>query len=414
MNAIAPRTIGPVTDVAPTGRGREIVRAKLLDAAAELLADAPATEVTAKQIADAAGVNHGQIHHYFGSKDDLVAATIQDDESRYHRERLEDGERFPLPIDTEVRSPAWRTLAYLASSGVWRQPPFDPSPIVETLARRRADDTGGQLTDPNVMADVAATMAMQRGWWILRDIIETALGAFDPDIPAVRREVAERSARLLDDRIAVGEPIQESDIAPIRTPLGEHTPRGREEVRLGLIHAAYELFADRPPTQVTTKEIAARAGVNHGQVHHYFESKEQLVAQTLRFGSTPLLEAMEDGASPVPVPIRTTTRHPMWRTLAHIAATEDWVHEAYGRAPVVLKMVEVVAERTGRPTTSTSVHAQVAAVLAMELGWAIYRDIIEYSLDALDADIPAIRTRIAALSCRLVDDNARSAPAATS
>lgn len=384
------------------------MRAKLLDAASALLADAPPTEVTAKQIADTAGVNHGQIHHYFGSKDDLVAATIQGDESRYHQDRLADGARFPLPIETEIRSPAWRTLAYLASSGVWRQPPFDPSPIVETLTRRRAEDTGADPTDTGVMADVAATMAMQRGWWILRDIIETALGEFDPDLTAVRQQVAERSTRLIDANIEVGPQIAESDIAPLEFPLGLATPRGREEVRQSLISAAYKLLTDRPPAQVTTKEIATLAGVNHGQVHHYFESKEQLIAQTLRFGSAPLLKAMEDGRSPVPVPIRTTTRHPMWRTLAHIAATEDWVHEAYGRAPVVLKMVSVVADRMDRPTTCTSVHAQVASVHALELGWAIYRDIIEYSLDALGGDVPAVRDRIAAISCRLVDADVRT------
>jgi len=398
-----------MTEVEATRRGRDAVRAKLLRAATTLLSNAPPTEVSSKQIADAAGVNHGQIHHYFGSKDDLVAATIQDADSPYHQDRLADGAEFPIPIETELRSPAWRTLAYLASSGVWRQPPFDPSPIVETLTHRRANDIGAEPTDPNVMADVAAAMAMQRGWWILRDIIETALGQFDPDIPAIRQQVAERSLRLLDDSIPLGQPASESDIAPIQSSVGEDSPRGRTEVRQGLMSAAYSLLAERPPSQVTAKEIASLAGVNHGQVHHYFKSKEQLIAHTLRFGSAPLLEAMEDGTSPVPVPIRTTTRHPMWRTLAHIAATEDWVHEAYGRAPVVLRLVEVVAERTGQPTTCTSVHAQVAAVHALELGWAIYRDIIEYSLAALGGDIDAIRSRIAAISCRLVDDDVRTA-----
>ena len=385
-------------------RGREAVRAKLTRAAAVLLVDTPPTEVTSKQIADLAGVNHGQIHHYFGSKDDLVAATIQDSDAPYHRERLAEGERFPLPIETEVRSPAWRTLAYLAASGVWRQPPFDPSPIVNALAQRRAADTGREVDNPDVLADVAATMAIQRGWWIFRDIIETSLGAYDPDIAAIRGEVAERSLRLINEDLPPGEPIAETNIAPVRASLGDGAPRGRDEVRESLMSAAYELLAERPPAQVTTKEIASLAGVNHGQVHHYFESKEHLVAQTTRFGSAQLLEAMEDGSAPVPVPIRTTTRHPMWRTLAHIASTEAWVHEAYGRAPVVLKMVEVVAERTGRPTTCTSVHSQVATVHALELGWAVYRDIIEYGMESLGSNIPRIRGRLAAISCRLVDE----------
>lgn len=140
-----------MSDAEPTSRGRVAVRAKLIHSAAALLADAPPTEVTSKQIAEAAGVNHGQIHHYFGSKDDLVAATIQDSEVLYHQDRLADGQRFPLPIETEVRSPAWRTLAYLAASGVWRQPPFDPSPIVDALTRRRAEDVGSEPTSAKTM-----------------------------------------------------------------------------------------------------------------------------------------------------------------------------------------------------------------------------------------------------------------------
>lgn len=387
------------------GRGRDAVRLRLIEAASRLLADAPPTEVTGKQIAEAAGVNHGQIHHYFGSKDELVAATITDGAARYNQERLADGTHFPLPLDTERRSPAWRTLAYLASSGIWRQPPYDPSPVVETLARRRAEDIDSEPNDPRVMADVAAVMALQRGWWIFQDIIETSLGEFDPDIAAVRQQVADRSLHLIDETIPLGVPTAETNIVPIRVQLDDSIPRGRDEVRASLMSAAYELLADRPPPQVTTKEIAALAGVNHGQVHHYFESKEHLIAQTTRFGSTPLLQAMDDGSTPVP--IRTTTRHPMWRTLAHIAANEDWVHEAYGSAPVVPRMVEIVAERTGEPRTSSSVHGQVAAVHALELGWAIYRDIIEYGFESLGGDITKMRARLSAISCRLVDGAAR-------
>ena len=387
-------------------RGRDLVRTKLIAATAALLADAPPTEVTSKQIAEAAGVNHGQIHHYFGSKDGLVAATIQDADSDYQRARAADAERFPVPIDTETRPPAWRTLAYLASSGIWRQPPFDPSPVVSTLAQRRAVDIGLKPTEPRVLADVAAVMAMQRGWWVFRDIIEASFGKFDPDIAAVRRGVAERSLRLFDERVPLGKPAKEPELAPVHAQLEGDSPRGRDEVRSSLMSAAHQLLADRPPSQVTAKEIATLAGVNHGQVHHYFESKEHLIAETTRFGSSPLLEGMSNGNTPVP--IRTTTRHPMWRTLAHIAATEDWVHEAYGSAPVVLRMVEVVADRTGEPTTSSEVHSQVAAVHALELGWAIYRDIIEYGIESLGGDIAAMRARLAAISCRLVDDAARS------
>ena len=392
-----------------SARGRDAVRQRLLAAAADLLASAPPTEVTGREIAELAGVNHGQIHHYFGSKDGLVAATVEDSTARYHQDRLQGGLVFPLPIETSRRSPAWRTLAYLAMTGEWRRPPFEPSPVVASLAHRRGEDLGRKPSSPDVMAEGAATMALQRGWWIFQDIIEAGLAGYRPKLGKVRAEVARRSVRLIDDSIPVAKVSNKAaswfvlDTFPADAP----APRGREEVCERLLLAARHLLEDAPPTEVTSKEIAALAEVNHGQVHHYFESKEHLIANSLRMGSTAVLAALD--AKPSVVPIRTEQRIPLWRTLAHLAATEEWSGEVYDhRSPVVARMVEIVADRKGQPTSSPDVQAQVAVVHALELGWAVYRDIIEHGLEPLGGDLDKMRRRLAAISGRLVDDEVRA------
>ncbi len=397
----------PTTDSSEPSNGND-VRAKLISAAADLFAKAPPTDVTAKQIAEAAGVNHGQIHHYFGSKHGLIAATIADASSAYQKERAEDAVRFPAKLDADYRPDGWRTLAYLAASGAWRQPPFEPSPVVEGLAKSRAHELGSEVNDVDVLADVAGALALQRGWWIFRDIIETSLQVFAPDTAAVRNEISERSRRLFDSTISLGAPVDEPIVQP--APPVEQEPRGRDAVRLNLMAAAVALLADRPPTEVTTKEIAAHAGVNHGQVHHYFASKEHLIAQSIRYGVEPLMQAIDDGEVATPVPIRTEYRLPIWRTLAHIASTEEWINEAYERAPLVRRSVTIIADRLGLPETASTVHAQAAIVHALELGWAVYRDIIEYGLDAIGGDVPAIRHRLALMSCRVVDERVRCEP----
>ena len=57
-----------------------------------------------------------------------------------------------------------------------------------------------------------------------------------------------------------------------------------------LIEATIELLGERSPTDVPVKAIAAHAGVNHGLVHHYFGSKDELVRAAIRRGSARLYD----------------------------------------------------------------------------------------------------------------------------
>ncbi len=75
---------------------------------------------------------------------------------------------------------------------------------------------------------------------------------------------------------------QESPPAPpVYTRSTRPAIRGPVAVRAGLIAAAGELFAARGAAAVSVREIADRAGVNHGLIHHYFHSKQGLVEATL-------------------------------------------------------------------------------------------------------------------------------------
>ena len=62
---------------------------------------------------------------------------------------------------------------------------------------------------------------------------------------------------------------------------GKEKPKGREQVMDALIEAAAELISRHGFAAVSVREIAARADVNHGLVHKYFGSKENLVRMSL-------------------------------------------------------------------------------------------------------------------------------------
>jgi AcrR family transcriptional regulator len=53
---------------------------------------------------------------------------------------------------------------------------------------------------------------------------------------------------------------------------------GSTSARGAILLAAAELFVDHGPSQVSLRQIADRAGVNYGLIHHYFRTKEALLA----------------------------------------------------------------------------------------------------------------------------------------
>ena len=58
-------------------KGRKNVEKKLIDSAAELLGSMGPNQLSIRDIALHAGVNHAQIHHYFGGKQGLLEATYK-------------------------------------------------------------------------------------------------------------------------------------------------------------------------------------------------------------------------------------------------------------------------------------------------------------------------------------------------
>ena len=53
--------------------------------------------------------------------------------------------------------------------------------------------------------------------------------------------------------------------------------RDPDGVREALLEAGKRLLAERPPSAIAAREIAAEAGVNYGFVHHYFGGKADLL-----------------------------------------------------------------------------------------------------------------------------------------
>jgi AcrR family transcriptional regulator len=102
-----------VSPAVPKTAAREAAEEALLDAAERLLADVGYAGITTRRLAKEAGVNHGLVHYYFGSNENLLVHALERFTSRLitrQRELYEDDVPF---------ADKWRTaMRYLVSEDV--------------------------------------------------------------------------------------------------------------------------------------------------------------------------------------------------------------------------------------------------------------------------------------------------------
>jgi AcrR family transcriptional regulator len=97
-------------DIAKVSIARSAAEESLLDAAERVLVDAGYAAITTRRLAEEAGVNHGLVHYYFGSVENLLVRTLE----RF-TERLITRQREMYAADMPFLE-KWRTaMRYLMS-----------------------------------------------------------------------------------------------------------------------------------------------------------------------------------------------------------------------------------------------------------------------------------------------------------
>jgi AcrR family transcriptional regulator len=98
------------------------------------------------------------------------------------------------------------------------------------------------------------------------------------------------------------------------------TPRGAAEA--ALLDAAERLLVDVGSAGITTRRLAEEAGVNHGLVHYYFGSIENLLVRTLERFTARLIERQRAMYAAPDVPFIEK-----WRTAMRFLVSEDVAYE---------------------------------------------------------------------------------------
>ena len=151
-------------------RGREAVEEALLEAASELFAEYGPRATSVRQIAAAAGVNHGLVHHYFGSKGGLLQVVLE-----RLAAQLAEHSSSQLATDPSLAEKLdrhWRIIARSLLDGVEPASLQRSYPLINQLVR---ECVARGMSDREAVEIAARTVATEVGWRMLRGFITEAL-----------------------------------------------------------------------------------------------------------------------------------------------------------------------------------------------------------------------------------------------
>ncbi len=146
-------TGSPATKKRRSPISREEGEKRLIGAASELIKHSPFSEVGVREIAELANVNHGFVHTWFGSKNDLLLAVLKEKFSV-----MAEGVANAPPgtpainfFDPDVRL-AVRLILWLDLEGVKTTGLFDNMPVIEALTNRYIEV---EKIDPSIAREAA-------------------------------------------------------------------------------------------------------------------------------------------------------------------------------------------------------------------------------------------------------------------
>lgn len=166
-------------------------RQRLLEAAVELALETGGPDFTVRQVAARAGLNHGLVHRYFGTKDALTSAVIRSIGSDLAGELSESPEQVSFVSDRRTHVLALLLTHSSAAHHLDQEMLIGIQPMVDALGRTSAvgtsaagvreegngtsvGGTGEETPDPRTWA--ALRLATILGWVSNEQLITRACG----------------------------------------------------------------------------------------------------------------------------------------------------------------------------------------------------------------------------------------------
>lgn len=168
---------------------------------------------------------------------------------------------------------------------------------------------------------------------------------------------------------------------------GSRAP-GRDGAVEALLDAAEELFAARGPASVSLRDVARAAGVNHGLIHHYIGSRDDLVDRVFLRATERARRVVDDATDPADALDRLRalggsddriTRLLTWTLLAGHDP-----RDFHGRSAAL----DAVADSAGDGADDRRLRLVLAVAMVQSLGWKLFGDYVTVAagLDGEDPD----------------------------
>ena len=176
--------------------------------------------------------------------------------------------------------------------------------------------------------------------------------------------------------------------------------RGRKNVEAKLIRSACKLLSELGPRAVTIRDIAADAGVNHGQIHHYFGGKKGLISEAFRhLAQEHMRNAMARGLSNFGAPPALTLGRDQQYANAVVRSVLDGELELATRdmgdgTSVPRLVLGKLTEAVGGQVPATQIKSALALAMATELAWAALEEYIFVMADVQPHEAEAVRQEV--------------------
>jgi|TARA_Y100000389_G_scaffold148472_1_gene147603 AcrR family transcriptional regulator len=176
--------------------------------------------------------------------------------------------------------------------------------------------------------------------------------------------------------------------------MDKSTYKGRKNVEKQLINSAAILVGSIGPNQLSIRDIADHAGVNHAQIHHYFGGKQGLLEATYKQLAFEHMEQLErrnvnpDNLGKEPLSditdnyFRAIIRAVLDKKMDLVRIQVD---AGYSMSR---KTLDELTKLSGLKKPTAEIKAAVALVMALEFGYASMKDYIKEVLKISDKDLP--------------------------